>query len=71
MFKRRVGRIGPDDRTIGSKSAAEASPLPAPSPSDALRADSYADLLKPIPNAEGILQALDDQAPAAEHTHGE
>src|SRR5262249_58548202 len=47
---------------LGTLGAAQASPTP--SPSDALKANSYADLLKPIPNAANILQALDEQAPA-------
>ena len=47
---------------LGTLGAAQASP--PPSPSDALKANSYADLLEPIPNAGKILQALDEQAPA-------
>jgi hypothetical protein len=33
-------------------------------PSDVLKANSYADLLEPIPNAARTLQALEEQAPA-------
>jgi hypothetical protein len=45
--------------TLGATQA-----TPAPAPSDALTANSYADLLQPIPNAAKTLQALDEQAPA-------
>jgi len=61
MEKKIAGVLGA--AALGMLTAAQASPLPAASPSDALRANSYADLLTPIPNAERILQAL-DQAPA-------
>jgi hypothetical protein len=46
--------------TMGSSQAA-----PAPTPTDALRANSYAELLEPIANASVLLQALDEQRPAA------
>ena len=36
---------------------------PAPVPADAMQANSYADLLEPIPNALALLQAVDEQAP--------
>jgi len=36
---------------------------PAPAPVDVLQANSYADLLKPIPNAAATLRAVDEQAP--------
>jgi len=45
--------------TLGATQA-----TPAAGPSDALTANSYADLLEPIPNAAKTLQALDQQAPA-------
>jgi hypothetical protein len=37
---------------------------PAPAPTDPLQANSYADLLEPIPNAMALLQTVDEQAPA-------
>lgn len=46
--------------TISSTQAA-----PAPTPTDALQAHSYADLLEPIPNAGALLQAMDEQKGAA------
>ena len=45
---------------IGALSTAQAAPAPA----DPLQANSYADLLQPIPNAAAILQAMDEQAPS-------
>ena len=62
MEKKIAGLLGA--AALGVLNAAQASPLPAPSFSDALKANSYADLLEPIPNAERIMQALDDQVPA-------
>ena len=61
MDKKIAGLLGAV-AALGTLGAAQASPTP--SPSDALKADSYADLLEPIPNAAKILQALDEQAPA-------
>ncbi len=61
MEKKIAGLLGAV-AALGTLSVAHASP--APSPSDALKADSYADLLEPIPNAAKVLQTLDEQAPA-------
>jgi G3E family GTPase len=61
MDKKIAGLLGAV-AALGTLGAAQASPTP--SPSDALKANSYADLLEPIPNAAKILQALDEQAPA-------
>ena len=47
---------------VGALSSAQATP--APSTTDVMQANSYADLLEPIPNAAKVLQALDEQAPA-------
>jgi len=44
---------------IGTLSTAQA----APAPTDPLQANSYAELLQPIPNAVATLQAIDEQAP--------
>jgi len=46
--------------TMGSSQAA-----PAPTPTDVLQANSYADLLQPIANASTLLQAIDEDRPAA------
>ena len=50
-----LGALG----TLGTAQAAT-----GPNPADVLTANSYADLLEPIPNAPQILQALDSQPPA-------
>jgi hypothetical protein len=63
MEKKIAGLLGAV-AAVGALNAAQASPAPAPSPSDALKANSYAELLEPIPNAAKVLQALDEQAPA-------
>jgi hypothetical protein len=49
--------------TLGAFNAAEAAPTPSPAPTDVLRANSFADLLEPIPNAAALLQAVDESAP--------
>ena len=61
MDKKIAGILGAV-ATLGSFTAAEAGPAPAPA--DVLRADSYADLLEPIPNAVALLQAVDRSTPA-------
>jgi hypothetical protein len=48
---------------LGAVNAAQAAP--APTPSDVLKANSYAELLEPIPNAAATLRAVDEHAPAA------
>jgi hypothetical protein len=44
--------------TMGTAQAA-----PTPNPTETLRANSFADLLEPIPNAAALLQAVDEQQP--------
>jgi hypothetical protein len=61
MDKKIAGLLGAV-ATLGTFTAAEAAP--APTPADVLRADSYADLLEPIPNAVAMLQAVDQSTPA-------
>jgi hypothetical protein len=63
MDKKIAGLLGAV-ATLGSFSAAQAAPTPSPAPSDVLRANSFADLLEPIPNAAALLQAVDESAPA-------
>jgi hypothetical protein len=60
MDKKIAGLLGAV-AALSTLGAAQATPAPAPS--DALTANSYADLLEPIPNAAKTLQALDEQAP--------
>jgi hypothetical protein len=63
MEKKIAGLLGAM-ATLGAFSAAQAAPTPAPAPTDVLRANSFADLLEPIPNAIALLQAVDESAPA-------
>ena len=63
MDKKIAGLLGAV-ATLGAMNAAQAAPTPAPAPSDILRANSFADLLEPIPNAAKLLQAIDESAPA-------
>ena len=60
MDKKIAGILGAV-ATLSSFTAAEAGPAPAPA--DVLRANSYADLLEPIPNAVALLQAVDESVP--------
>jgi hypothetical protein len=62
MEKKIAGLLGAV-ATLGAFNAAEAAPTPAPAPSDVLRANSFAQLLQPIPNAASLLQAIDESAP--------
>ena len=61
MDKKIAGLLGAV-AAFGTLTTAQAATEPAPNPSDALKANSYADLLEPIPNAATILRTLDDQA---------
>jgi hypothetical protein len=61
MEKKIAGLLGAV-AALGAFTAAEAAPMPAPT--EILRANSFADLLEPIPNAAALLQAVDESAPA-------
>ena len=61
MDKKIAGLLGAV-ASLGTFTAADASPAPAPA--DVLRANSYANLLEPIPNAVALLQAVDESTPA-------
>jgi hypothetical protein len=63
MEKKIAGLLGAM-AALGAFNAAEAAPTPSPTPSDALRANSFADLLEPIPNAAALLKAVDESRPA-------
>src|ERR1700738_1326359 len=63
MDKKIAGLLGAV-ATLGAFNAAEAAPAPSPAPTDVLRANSFAELLQPIPNAASLLQASDESAPA-------
>ena len=61
MDKKIAGLLGAV-AALGTFGSAEAAPAPAPA--DVLQANSYAELLEPIPNAGALLQAIDEQVPA-------
>lgn len=63
MEKKIAGLLGAV-ATLGALNAAQAAPTPGPAPSDVLRANSFGDLLEPIPNAAALLQAVDESGPA-------
>jgi hypothetical protein len=64
MEKKIAGLLGAI-ASLGVVNAAQAAPAPGPAPTDVLRADSFADLLSPIPNAAALLQAVDESAPVS------
>jgi hypothetical protein len=64
MEKKIAGLLGAV-ATLGAFNAAQAAPTPGPAPSDMLRANSFADLLQPIPNAAALLRAVDESRPSS------
>lgn len=60
MEKKIAGLLGAA-ATLGAFGAAQAAPSPAPS--GVLKANSFAELLEPIPNAAELLKAVDEQRP--------
>ena len=60
MEKKIAGLLGAM-ATLGAFNAAQAAPTPAPS--DVLRANSFAELLEPIPNAVALLKVVDESRP--------
>jgi hypothetical protein len=62
MDKKIAGLLGAV-ASLGAMNAVQAAPAPSPAPSDVLKANSFADLLEPIPNAAALLQAVDEAAP--------
>jgi hypothetical protein len=62
MDKKIAGLLGAV-ATLGALNAAHAAPAPNSAPDDVLRANSFTDLLEPIPNAAKLLQAIDESAP--------
>jgi len=63
MDKKIAGLLGAV-ATLGALGAAQAAPVPVPA--DVVRANSFAGLLEPIPNAASLLQVVDKTAPAPE-----
>lgn len=64
MEKKIAGFLGAI-AALGAVNAAEAAPIPATAPGDVLRANSFAELLEPIPNAAALLRAVDESAPVS------
>jgi len=64
MGKKIAGLLGAM-ATLGAFSAAQAAPMGSPPPTDILRANSFADLLEPIPNAAALLLAVDQSGPVS------
>jgi hypothetical protein len=62
MEKRIAGLLGAV-ATLGALNAAQAAPTPQ-APTEALRANSFAELLEPIPNAASVLKTVDESQPA-------
>src|SRR3981081_228611 len=62
MGKKIAGLLGAV-ATLGSFGPAQAAPASAPT--DVLRANSFADLLEPIPNAAALLRAVDESQPSS------
>jgi hypothetical protein len=61
MEKKIAGLLGAM-AALGTMNAAQAAP--SPDPTEVLRANSYAELLQPIPNAAALLRAVDEARPA-------
>ena len=60
MEKKIAGLLGAM-AALGALNTVQAAPTPAPS--DVLRANSFAELLEPIPNAAALLRAVDESRP--------
>ena len=61
MEKKIAGLLGAV-AALGSLGSAQAAPTP--NPTETLRANSFAELLEPIPNASLLLQAIDESTSA-------
>jgi hypothetical protein len=62
MEKKIAGLLGAV-ATLGAFGAAQAAPMANPAPAEILNANSFADLLEPIPNAAALLQVVDEAGP--------
>jgi hypothetical protein len=62
MDKKIAGLLGAV-AAFGTLNGAEAAPAPTPDPSEALKVNSYAELLEPIPDAVKVLRAIEEQSP--------
>ena len=64
-MEKRVAALLGAVAAIGTLSTAQAAPDPASEPTGVLQANSYAELLQPIPNAAATLKVIDERTPAA------
>jgi hypothetical protein len=64
-MERRIAGVLGAMATLGAVNAAQAAPMPTHAPSDSLRANSFAELLQPIPNATALLQSIDESEPSS------
>jgi hypothetical protein len=64
MEKKIAGLIGAV-ATLGALSPAHAASMASAPPMEVLRANSFADLLEPIPNAVALLRAVDEAGPTS------
>lgn len=64
MEKKIAGLLGAV-AALGALTTAQAAPAPAALPTDPLQANSYSDLLEPIPNAVAVLKVVDERGPAS------
>jgi len=49
--------------TLGAFNAGQAAPVQAPTPSEILKVNSFAELLEPVPNAVALLKVVDEARP--------
>ena len=63
MDNKLVGLLGAV-ATLAMVDAVQAAPEPIQNPTEVLKASSFDDLLKPIPNAAHLLRAIDERGPA-------
>ena len=63
MDKKLVSLLGAV-ATLAMMDAVQAAPEPIQNPTEVLKASSFDDLLKPIPNAAHLLRAIDERGPA-------
>lgn len=65
MEKKIAGLVGAV-AALGTLATVQATPAPASPTASPLEANSYADLLQPIPNAVALLKVVDERSPASE-----
>jgi hypothetical protein len=63
IMERKIAGLLGAMATLGAVNVAQAAPTPSAAPSEALRVNSFAELLEPIPNATALLKAVDEAQP--------